>query len=80
MEPRASRLALVFIFITMLVDTIGLGIIIPVSPQLIASLTHEGMSGAARALRLDGRLVPIGPRRTRSSRAHVAPSFCLGAG
>ena len=48
MEPRSSRLALIFIFITMLVDTIGLGIIIPVSPKLIASLTHEGMSGAAR--------------------------------
>jgi len=31
MEPRSSRLALAFIFITMLVDTIGLGIIIPVS-------------------------------------------------
>lgn len=48
MEPRSSRLALTFIFITMLVDTIGLGIIIPVSPKLISSLTHEGMSGAAR--------------------------------
>src|SRR4029077_16292151 len=48
MEPRSSRLALTFIFITMLVDTIGLGIIIPVSPRLISSLTHEGMSGAAR--------------------------------
>jgi DHA1 family tetracycline resistance protein-like MFS transporter len=43
-----SRYALAFIFITMLVDTIGLGIIIPVSPKIIATLTHEGMSGAAR--------------------------------
>jgi DHA1 family tetracycline resistance protein-like MFS transporter len=47
-KTDASRFALAFIFITMLVDTIGLGIIIPVSPRLIASLTHEGMSGAAR--------------------------------
>jgi MFS transporter, DHA1 family, tetracycline resistance protein len=47
-KTDASRLALAFIFITMLVDTIGLGIIIPVSPRLIATLTHEGMSGAAR--------------------------------
>ncbi len=44
----ASRHALTFIFITMLVDTIGLGIIIPVSPQLIESLTGGGISEAAQ--------------------------------
>lgn len=48
MEQPASRHALIFIFITMLIDTIGLGIIIPVTPQLIAELTHQGMSDAAR--------------------------------
>ena len=32
----------------MLIDTIGLGIIIPVSPGLIAELTHQTLSGAAR--------------------------------
>jgi DHA1 family tetracycline resistance protein-like MFS transporter len=48
-EPQANRHALAFIFITMLVDTIGLGIIIPVTPKLIAQLTGEGMSDAARA-------------------------------
>ncbi|HEY6618430.1 MAG TPA: hypothetical protein VIY68_02690 [Steroidobacteraceae bacterium] len=47
-EPRANRHALAFIFITMLVDTIGLGIIIPVTPKLISQLTGEGMSDAAR--------------------------------
>jgi DHA1 family tetracycline resistance protein-like MFS transporter len=48
MKPRdSSRLALIFIFITMLVDTIGLGIIIPVSPKIIVALTHQGMGGAA---------------------------------
>ncbi|MEI9887294.1 MAG: TCR/Tet family MFS transporter [Rhizomicrobium sp.] len=46
--PFASRYALAFIFITMLVDTIGLGIIIPVTPQLITELTGESLSGAAR--------------------------------
>jgi DHA1 family tetracycline resistance protein-like MFS transporter len=44
----ASRYALVFIFMTMLIDTIGLGVIIPVSPGLIAMLTGEPVSGAAR--------------------------------
>jgi MFS transporter, DHA1 family, tetracycline resistance protein len=47
-ELRAKRHALAFIFITMLVDTIGLGIIIPVTPNLIAQLTGQGMSEAAR--------------------------------
>jgi MFS transporter, DHA1 family, tetracycline resistance protein len=46
--PLASRYALAFIFITMLVDTIGLGIIIPVSPKLISQLTGQGLSDAAR--------------------------------
>jgi DHA1 family tetracycline resistance protein-like MFS transporter len=44
----ASRFALAFIFITVLVDTIGLGIIIPVTPKIIAQLTGEGLSSAAR--------------------------------
>ena len=39
MQPAASRFALVFIFITMFVDTVGLGIIIPVAPKIIAELT-----------------------------------------
>ncbi len=47
-EIKAGRFALIFIFLTMLIDTIGLGIIIPVSPGLIARLTHQGLSGAAR--------------------------------
>ena len=45
---KAGKFALVFIFVTMLVDTIGLGIIIPVSPGIIAQLTHQDLSGAAR--------------------------------
>lgn len=45
-QPFASRYALVFIFITMLVDTIGLGIIIPVAPKIIAELTMHGASDA----------------------------------
>ena len=47
-EPQANRHALAFIFITMLVDTIGLGIILPVTPKLITELTGQGMSEAAR--------------------------------
>ncbi|MEI9990023.1 MAG: TCR/Tet family MFS transporter [Rhizomicrobium sp.] len=45
--PLASRYALAFVFATMLIDTIGLGIIIPVTPAIIKELTGEELSGAA---------------------------------
>ncbi|MFM7619151.1 MAG: MFS transporter, partial [Bacteroidota bacterium] len=38
---------MLFIFITLLVDVIGLGIIIPVLPNLIQNLTGTDESGAA---------------------------------
>ena len=40
--------ALTFIFITILIDVIGIGIIIPVVPKLIEQLTGEGLSEASR--------------------------------
>jgi DHA1 family tetracycline resistance protein-like MFS transporter len=43
---QGSKLALAFIFITMFVDTMGLGIIIPVSPRLIAELSGHSGTGA----------------------------------
>jgi MFS transporter, DHA1 family, tetracycline resistance protein len=46
-QSFASRYALAFIFVTMLVDSMGLGIIIPVGPKIIAELTHLDMPGAA---------------------------------
>ena len=39
--------ALLFIFITLLIDVIGIGIIIPVMPQLIKSLVGGSMSDAS---------------------------------
>jgi MFS transporter, DHA1 family, tetracycline resistance protein len=39
--------ALAFIFITILIDVIGIGIIIPVMPDLIKELTGEGLSKAS---------------------------------
>ena len=44
-EKRSA--ALIFIFITVLVDVIGLGIIIPVMPALIMELTGGGLSEAS---------------------------------
>ncbi len=45
-KPKGG--ALVFIFITLLIDVIGFGIIIPVIPSLIAELTGEGIAAAAQ--------------------------------
>ncbi len=41
------RKALAFIFVTVLLDTIGFGIMIPVLPKLIVGLTGEGLGAAA---------------------------------
>ncbi|MBW2372774.1 MAG: TCR/Tet family MFS transporter [Deltaproteobacteria bacterium] len=46
-EPSSDRRALIFIFITVLIDMIGFGIIIPVMPELIMELTGVGLSRAA---------------------------------
>ncbi|HET9447637.1 MAG TPA: TCR/Tet family MFS transporter [Steroidobacteraceae bacterium] len=42
------RRAVLFIFVTILIDSIGFGIIIPVMPELITQLTGESLSQAAR--------------------------------
>src|SRR5262249_29160490 len=41
------RSAVVFIFMTVLIDNIGLGLILPVLPKLIMQLTGEGLSRAS---------------------------------
>lgn len=45
-EP--PRRALLFILLTIVLDATGLGIIIPVTPELIMELTGEGVGSAAR--------------------------------
>jgi len=44
---KARQPGMVFIFITILIDVIGLGMIIPVLPDLISSLTHSTITEAA---------------------------------
>ncbi len=46
MKNRTAALS--FILVTVLIDVIGFGIIIPVMPQLIRSLAHGSMSNAAQ--------------------------------
>jgi DHA1 family tetracycline resistance protein-like MFS transporter len=45
---RSGKPAIVFIFITLLIDVTGFGIIIPVLPSLISELTGEGMGKASQ--------------------------------
>ena len=42
-----KKAALGFVFLTVLIDVIGLGIIVPVVPDLIKQLTGKGLSRAA---------------------------------
>ncbi len=44
---QTNKKALLFIFVTILIDIIGIGIIIPVTPKLIQHLTGEGISDAS---------------------------------
>lgn len=37
-----------FIFVTMLIDVLGFGLLIPILPEFVARLSHQGPSGAAR--------------------------------
>lgn len=46
-QTPTSRYALAFILVTIFVDVTGLGLIVPVTPAIIAQLTGQGMSGAA---------------------------------
>jgi MFS transporter, DHA1 family, tetracycline resistance protein len=45
---NSRKAAIGFIFVTILIDVIGFGIIIPVLPKLIQNLVHGTMSDAAR--------------------------------
>jgi DHA1 family tetracycline resistance protein-like MFS transporter len=46
--PRSPRAAVGFIFVTLLIDVVGFGLIIPVFPKLIEQLIHGGISEASR--------------------------------
>jgi DHA1 family tetracycline resistance protein-like MFS transporter len=48
MTIKSQKAALTFIFITLLIDVTGLGIIIPVMPKLITQLKHCTLSDAAK--------------------------------
>ncbi len=46
--PSSKQAALGFIFVTILIDVIGFGIIIPVMPKLIEDMIHGDLSAASK--------------------------------
>lgn len=48
LPPGRHRHAISFILVTILIDTLGFGMIAPVMPELISELTGEGFAEAAR--------------------------------
>jgi DHA1 family tetracycline resistance protein-like MFS transporter len=48
LSRKDSKASLTFIFITILIDVIGVGVIIPVLPSLLTELSGEGLSEASR--------------------------------
>jgi DHA1 family tetracycline resistance protein-like MFS transporter len=44
--PRTPALG--FIFVTLLLDVVGFGLVIPVPPGLLEQMTGDGLSTAAR--------------------------------
>src|SRR5436189_3461151 len=79
----AGRGAFVFIFIAVLVDSIGFGIILPVLPRLIIELTGVGMDRAAMYggwLSFVYALMQLDRKSTRLNSSHRCISyavFCL---
>ena len=47
MQETQSRRALAIVLATLLIDTIGFGIVMPVMPRLIMGLTHASLGEAA---------------------------------
>ena len=47
MAARTENRALAFLFVTVLIDAIGFGVVIPVLPGLIVGLTGKSLAGAA---------------------------------
>ena len=47
-NSMSHKYTITFVFITLLIDSIGFGIILPVMPQLIMGVSGQGLSDAAR--------------------------------
>jgi DHA1 family tetracycline resistance protein-like MFS transporter len=88
-SPGARRAALVFIFITVLIDVLSFGVIIPVLPHLVEEFTGGDVASAARWVGVFGMVfaavqfvsTPVqGALSDRFGRRPVILVSCLGLG
>ncbi|WP_372017058.1 TCR/Tet family MFS transporter [Pseudoxanthomonas sp. 10H] len=88
-SPGARRAALVFIFITVLIDVLSFGVIIPVLPHLVEEFTGGDVASAARWVGVFGMVfaavqfvsTPVqGALSDRYGRRPVILFSCLGLG
>jgi DHA1 family tetracycline resistance protein-like MFS transporter len=88
-RPGARRAALVFIFITVLIDVLAFGVIIPVLPHLVEEFTGGDIASAARWVGVFGMVfaavqfvsTPVqGALSDRYGRRPVILLSCLGLG
>jgi DHA1 family tetracycline resistance protein-like MFS transporter len=54
--PRARGAAVIFIFVTILLDTLALGVVIPILPKLIEGFVNNDTASAARIFGLFGTI------------------------
>jgi DHA1 family tetracycline resistance protein-like MFS transporter len=54
--PQARGAAVIFIFVTILLDTLALGVVIPILPKLIESFVNNDTANAARIFGLFGTI------------------------
>ncbi len=55
-QPSGGRSGLMFIFVTLLIDIIGIGLIIPILPELVLEFTKQDPGTAARMFGIMGAL------------------------
>ena len=76
--PQPRRATVTFILVVLLLDTLGIGVVIPVLPRLIESMVSGDLAQASRTYGLfvsvyavaAEKLAPVTPETTRPTKSH----------